>query len=137
MNSQKYNPESNTACSHKLYFTRAVKSVLFAVSMTATATSLAGNMAASNTNAYVDSVHQWGAWEMDIEPAAGGLRQAKTQALAVRDSKLRLRTNSISALAPKSPVVFSAPTSPITPPVVPVTPPGPPVTPPVGGRPVD
>ena len=53
--------------------------------------------------AYVDSVHQWGAWELDIEPAAGGLQQPSTQALKARDSKAKLRTNSFSALAPPAP----------------------------------
>ncbi|MBE9560659.1 MAG: hypothetical protein IMF15_07705 [Proteobacteria bacterium] len=87
--------------------------------------------------AYVDSVHKWGAWGLDIEPAAGGLSQPTTQALNARNSKVALRTNSISALAPpassKSPVIFESPSTPIVPPVVPVTPPSPPVTPPIGG----
>lgn len=85
-------------------------------------------------NAYVDSVHQWGAWELDIEPAAGGLTPPSTGALNARDAKVRVRTNSISALAPSappSPVVFNTPT-PVVPTVVPAAPvtPPPPVTPP-------
>ena len=84
--------------------------------------------------AYVDSIHEWGAWNLDIEPAAGGLSQPTTPALNARGSKVALRTNSIAALAPpKVPVVFTAPTAPLVPPVVPVTPPTPPVTPPIGG----
>ncbi|MBT8134385.1 MAG: hypothetical protein KJO03_07735, partial [Gammaproteobacteria bacterium] len=31
--------------------------------------------------AYVDSVTKWGAWELDIEPAAGGLTPPSTGAL--------------------------------------------------------
>lgn len=87
--------------------------------------------------AYVDSVLKWGAWGLDIEPAAGGLSQPTTQALNARNSKVSLRTNSIAALGPptptKSPVIFTSPSTPIVPPVVPVTPPPPPVTPPIGG----
>ena len=90
----------------------------------------------STTTAYVDSIHKWGAWELDIEPAAGGLQQPSTQALNSRDARVSLRTNSFSALAPRdrSPVIFST-SSPIVPDVVPVTPPPPPVTPPRPSRP--
>jgi len=83
--------------------------------------------------AYVDSVTTWGAWELDIEPAAGGLTPPSTGALNARDSRVALRTNSISALAPPT---ASKPAaiiqSPIMPPVVPSMPPTPtvPVTPP-------
>ncbi|MBT8118776.1 MAG: hypothetical protein KJN89_03570 [Gammaproteobacteria bacterium] len=79
--------------------------------------------------AYVDSVTKWGAWELDIEPAAGGLTPPSTGALNARDSRVTLRTNSISALAPPSqpPAVVQTP---IMPPVVPSAPPAPPVTPP-------
>ena len=71
--------------------------------------------------AYVDSVLKWGAWELDIEPAAGGLSAATTKALNPRGSKVSLRTNSIAALAPPG-----APERPIKP-GIPSTPP---VTPP-------
>ena len=87
--------------------------------------------------AYVDSVTKWGAWELDIEPAAGGLTPPSTGALNARDSRVALRTNSISALAPptKPPAIIQ---SPIMPPVIPAAPPTPPappvpVTPPIGG----
>lgn len=76
---------------------------------------------------YVDSVKKWGAWELDIEPAAGGLTAPSTGALNPRDSRVALRTNSISALAPPSsakPTVITQ--SPIMPPVVPTAPPAPP-----------
>ena len=84
---------------------------------------------------------KWGAWELDIEPAAGGLQQSSSQIINARDSKVTLRTNSIAALAPQrpgpptqtAPVIFSPSPTPIVPPVVPVTPPPPPVTPPIGG----
>ena len=91
---------------------------------------------------YVDSVFQWGAWELDIEPAAGGLQAQTTQALNARDSKVRLRTNSMSALAPpQRPGTVTPPSAPlpvIPPPPVPV--PAPTITPispvvpvPIGG----
>lgn len=66
---------------------------------------------------YVDSVTQWGAWDLDIEPAAGGLNKPATQALKARNSKLMVRTNSFSAVGPRAPV----------------TPPGPPTRPEFGG----
>jgi len=84
--------------------------------------------------AYVDSVKKWGAWELDIEPAAGGLTAPSTGALNPRDSRVALRTNSISALAPPAqPAAITQ--SPIMPPVIPAAPPTPPVpvTPPIGG----
>lgn len=113
------------------------KSDSFAVKLIlASALMLTASVASAeeSTISYVDSVHNWGAWGLDIEPAAGGLSQPATQALNARNTKVALRTNSISALAPpaspKSPVVFSPPSAPIVPTVVPVTPPTPPVTPP-------
>ena len=90
--------------------------------------------------AYVDSVHQWGPWGLDIEPAAGGLTQQTTQALNSRETTLTLRVNSISALAPQRPVILnqSVPATPvptITPaPVIPgITTISPNVPIPVGG----
>lgn len=72
----------------------------FIVATTAYATTaLAGAPTSDANTAYVDSIHQWGAWELDIEPAAGGLQQLSTQALHVKDTKVSLRTNSIAALA--------------------------------------
>ena len=71
---------------------------------------------------YVDSITKWGAWELDIEPAAGGLKQPVTRALYTRDSKLTVRTNSFAALAPPRQNSVQ-----ITPP------PAPPTRPPFGG----
>ena len=111
----------------------ATQLVLTTILMAATSASFADEP----NLAYVDSVHNWGAWGLDIEPAAGGLSQPTTQALNARGSKVTLRTNSFAALAPpaspRSPVIFETPSAPIVPPVVPVTPPPPPVTPPIGG----
>ena len=104
-----------------------------------TAEEVAAEEAAKNEVAYVDSVKSWGAWELDIEPAAGGLTPPSTGPLNTRNSKVTVRTNSFSALAPTPTTpVAAAPVQPVvpTPPVVPVTPPPvtpPPVTPPLGG----
>ncbi len=59
-----------------------------------------------DTTAYVDSIHKWGAWELDIEPAAGGVQPATGQPVLARGSRVYLRTNSISALAPPPPKVM-------------------------------
>lgn len=75
---------------------------------------------------YVDSVTTWGAWELDIEPAAGGITPASTGVLNARNSKVALRTNSIAALAPTpqpaQPVVITntpTPVPPAAPPAIP------------------
>jgi len=92
---------------------------------------------AEKATAYADSVHQWGAWELDIEPAAGGITPAATQPLSDRGARVAFRTNSFSAIAPTPPVADApvpVPAPPVTPPPPPpVTPPSPPVTPAIGG----
>jgi len=68
---------------------------------------------APTETAYVDSVKKWGAWNLDIQPAAGGIKAPTTQPLTARGTKLRLRTNSFSALAPvnsQMPVSVDRPT---------------------------
>lgn len=80
-----------------------IKPWLIIMSMTLAVTATA----ATNDNTgstFVDSVHQWGAWGLDIEPAAGGLQAQTTQPMNARGAKVDLRTNSISALAPQLPV---------------------------------
>lgn len=93
------------------------------------ATVFAGAPTSDSKAAYVDSIHQWGAWELDIEPAAGGLQQPSTQALNARDTKVSLRVNSINALrangaatlstatraTPAVPAIPAAPTTPTVP----------------------
>lgn len=127
MNSPMHKTNKNNSLTIKLATTTLLTTALLMVATTA-------SVAEDVNMAYVDSIHKWGAWELDIEPAAGGLSQPQTQALNARNSKVALRTNSVAALAPpaspKSPVVFSPPSAPIVPNVVPVTPPTPPVTPP-------
>ena len=79
--------------------------------------------------AYVDSVHNWGAWELDIEPAAGGIQAPGVQPLNARSANVSLRTNSIAALSPRGPqIIVAAPNLP-TPAPVPVAPTIPTITP--------
>lgn len=126
---------------NKLISVKASQLVLATVIMSFASTSIAAWRGDADKDDYVDSVTKWGAWELDIEPAAGGLQQSSSQIINARDSKVTLRTNSIAALAPQrpgpptqtAPVIFSPSPTPIVPPVVPVTPPPPPVTPPIGG----
>ena len=82
---------------------------------------------------YVDSVLKWGAWELDIEPAAGGISAPGTKPLNARGTKVALRTNSIAALAPSAPAPGGgAPSNPIVPGTpVPQRPPTQPVNPPI------
>lgn len=105
-------------------FARASKLLILVLSAALAMSAIAQtNTNDESSTAYVDSIHQWGAWNLDIEPAAGGLQPPSTQPLNARDTKLSLRTNSISALAPvKAPSTIN-PVSPVpVPPVVPVVP---------------
>ena len=122
-----------TSC--KMSITLLARLCLIAASFVLTATSAAGT---NENTAYIDSVHQWGPWELDIEPAAGGLKTQTTQVLNARDSKVRLRTNSISALAPQQAKTITRSSAPL--PVAPPPPPAPTITPirpsvpvPIGG----
>ena len=93
---------------------------------------LSTNTFATDGTAYTDSVHNWGAWALDIEPAAGGLQATGTQPLNARSAKLSLRTNSIAALSPRRvPGDVARPQSPMpTPtPVIPTAPAIPTITP--------
>ena len=104
--------------SSKTNVTLLARLCLITASFVLTATSA---VATNENTAYVDSVHHWGPWELDIEPAAGGLKTQTTQVLNARDSKVRLRTNSISALAPpQRPETITRPPTPL-----PITPPAP------------
>ena len=80
----------------------------------------------SETTAYVDSVHQWGAWELDIEPAAGGITQPGTQPMNGRSARVAFRTNSFSAIAPTPVADAPQPVNPIVTPTPPTkfAPPG-------------
>lgn len=90
-----------------------------ALMATASVSAAEGSKAKKSDVAYVDSVLKWGAWGLDIEPAAGGLSAPTTKPLNARNSKLILRTNSFSALAPPA----ASPSNPIERPGAPVPPP--------------
>lgn len=92
----------------------------------------------SETASYVDSVFSWGPWELDIEPAAGGIQVPATGPLNARDAKLKLRPNSITALAPPTtpaPVIINTIPVPPTPPVIDRGPPAPTTLAPVNSTP--
>jgi hypothetical protein len=83
---------------------------------------------------YVDSILKWGAWELDIEPAAGGITPASRKALNARDPKVSFRINSIAALAPNTqPVAPAAAPAPVPPTIPTIRPISPSVPVPVGG----
>jgi hypothetical protein len=88
----------------------------------ATASMAEWNNNPSTETAYVDSIHQWGAWELDIEPAAGGITPASTKALNARDPKVSFRINSIAALAPNALQTTPAPAPPTIPTIRPISP---------------
>jgi hypothetical protein len=141
MNSPLHKTNKNNSLTIKPAITLATTTLLAtALLMVATTASVAEEL----NMAYVDSVHKWGAWELDIEPAAGGLSQPQTQALNARNSKVALRTNSMDALAPKRaiPAISASPAVPGAPgiPAIPAVPATPAITPihpnvpiPVGG----
>jgi len=105
-----------------------LKRWLLAASIAVTTNAIASTDDAQT--AYVDSVHSWGAWELDIEPAAGGIQAAGVQPLNARSANVSLRTNSIAALSPRSPQpnVTTAPNLP-TPAPIPAAPTVPTITP--------
>ena len=105
-----------------LFSIKTAQLVLTALTLSFATTSIAAwKNSADEAPEYVDSIHKWGAWELDIEPAAGGLQQSSSQVLNARDSKVSLRTNSVSALAPQRPAIPATPATPAIP-AVPATP---------------
>ncbi len=70
------------------------------------------------TAAYVDSVYGWGAWELGLEPAAGGTTPSPSRALSSRGANIVFRPNDNSAFAPNS-RRNSAPTPPTFGPIAP------------------
>lgn len=53
-----------------------------------------------DATAYVDSVYGWGAWELGLEPAAGGPVPVSNRALTTRAPRVSFRPNENSTLAP-------------------------------------
>jgi hypothetical protein len=77
--------------------------VLFSISLLSlSGTTLAATDAGEGTSAYVDSVHGWGAWELGLEPAAGGSAPSPGRALASRSANVAFRPNDNSAFSPTS-----------------------------------
>ena len=116
-----------------------VSVLLTASALLVSSNAFAAEPATGGSVAYVDSINKWGAWELDLEPAAGGITPPGTRPLQARDSKLQLRSNSFSGLGPtvtiaERPAAPVNPVNPTPPPVTPpvVTPPAP-VVPPIGG----
>lgn len=140
MNSRQYPLNSKTRGIATQFFslllsTNSFKFGLAVLSLTVATNSIAewDNNSPAET-AYVDSIHGWGAWELDIEPAAGGITPAVAQTLNARSSKVSFRINSIAALAPVPGAATTVPpTTPVPPTVIPLMPPVPPVVPPIGG----
>lgn len=139
------NDAQSKTCKHNIFTQKLALIIMLMTASTMSAAELKwkdSDQDSESEVAYVDSVTKWGAWELDIEPAAGGLTPPSTQAMNPRNSKVRLRTNSISALAPPglpSPTPTAIPKIPATPstPVVPSSPTIRPISPsvpiPVGG----
>ena len=55
-----------------------------------------------DTAGYIDSVYGWGAWELGLEPAAGGSTPSPSRALASRGANVTFRPNDNSAFSPDS-----------------------------------
>ena len=141
----RYHSKNRLINLHTLISVKASQLVLATVIMSFAGTSIAAWKGDTDKDDYVDSVTKWGAWELDIEPAAGGLQQSSSQIINARDSKVTLRTNSIAALAPQRPdipavpavpAIPATPTTPAVPaipaiPAAPTTPAPPGATPPI------
>ncbi len=62
------------------------------------------------TTTYVDSVNEWGAWELGLEPAAGGSAPSPSRALASRSANVVFRPKDTNAFSPNiKPFPFSGP----------------------------
>lgn len=139
----RYHSKNRLINLYTLISVKASQLVLATVIMSFAGTSIAAWKGDADKDDYVDSVTKWGAWELDIEPAAGGLQQSSSQILNARDSKVTLRTNSIAALAPQRPdipavpAVPAIPATPTTPavPAVPAIPAAPTIPAPPGATP--
>jgi hypothetical protein len=54
----------------------------------------------STRAAYVDSVYEWGAWEMGIVSITANAKRTSNQALNIRLSNIKFRPNDISVVSP-------------------------------------
>lgn len=72
---------------------------------------------------YVDSVYDWGTWELGIEPAAGGPVSVGNQPARVNQGGVQFRPNSnASFTTPGNIVLTTRDNSPVPPPVTPTVP---------------
>lgn len=74
----------------------------------------AANQDTHANNTYVDSVYQWGSWELGLEPAAGGPITPPNNALNNRPANVRFRPNDNSVFGSNNrglanPVVSTTP----------------------------
>ena len=79
------------------------------------ATSLAAALPSDKNGvpAFVDSVHEWGTWELGVEPAAGGPAPMSDRALNVRLANVKFRPNDNTTFSPgASPVTITTPVAP-------------------------
>ena len=87
-------------------------------------------MAAQQAESLVDSVYDWGFWELGVEPAAGGPVTPKTTTVKINQRKLQFRPNDNSAFRGKPAMITSDINPAPAPPPLPVTPPTPTAAPP-------
>ncbi len=104
-----------------LIFTTLILTAVLFAPVTFAATSNHHCKAQSGHNNSADCVFDWGAWGLNIEPAAGGVSHSPGQIIKPLHSQFSLTTNSTAALAPAEippvvtpPPVNTAPPSPNT-----------------------
>ncbi len=78
--------------------------------------------ASEDTTGFVDSVHDWGTWELGLAPAAGGPVTPKTGAIKVNRRNLQFRPNDNAAFRSGDALMLTSGSGP-TPAPVPLTPP--------------
>ena len=88
-----------------------------------TALSFAAQNPDESLTAYVDSVHEWGAWELGLQPAAGiGSSTSSRRAVTARVSNVQFRPNDNSAFTPDRRPIIQTTAMPTPLPPVPVVP---------------
>jgi hypothetical protein len=91
---------------HKLY------QLLTICLLSASTSAFAATGSEDDATAYVDSVNGWGAWELGLEPAAGGTTPSPSRALAARGANVQFRPNDNNAFSPNSKAVVITNTRP-------------------------
>ncbi len=134
------NDAQNKTCKHNIFTQKLALIIMLMTASTMSAAELKwkdSDQDSESEVAYVDSVTKWGAWELDIEPAAGGLTPPSTGALNARNSRVAVtyKQHFSTGTTDRIKTTCYHPVAPIMPPVIPAAPPAPPVpvTPPIGG----